>query len=112
LNFTSNKIPNYIMQRSKFIKNAAASSAAFSIVQSFVRGKKHVPPSDTLYVAAFGVGGRGAGVITGLDEPGTVNYVSLCDVDARRAAETFLHHEKVPRYTDFRKVYDKHLEPY
>jgi predicted dehydrogenase len=109
LNFTSNKIPNDIMQRRKFIKNAAASSAAFSIVPSFVMGKKHVPPSDTLYVAAFGVGGRGAGVMNGLDETGKVKYVSLCDVDERRAAETFLKHEKVPRYKDFRKVYDKHL---
>lgn len=98
------------MQRRKFIKNAAASSAVFSIVPSFVLGKGHVPPSDTLYVAAFGVGGRGAAVMNGLDETGKVKYVSLCDVDERRAGETFKLHEKVPRYKDYRKVYDKHLD--
>lgn len=97
------------MQRRKFIKNAAASSAAFSIVPSFVLGKGHVPPSDTLYMAAFGVGGRGASVMDGLDATGKVKYVALCDVDARRAADTFKKHSKVPKYKDYREVYDKHL---
>ena len=46
------------MQRRKFIKNTAAASATFSIVPSFVLGKNHVPPSDTLYMAGFGAGGR------------------------------------------------------
>lgn len=97
------------MQRRKFIKNAAVSSAAFSIVPSFVLGKQHTPPSDTLYVAAFGVGGRGSGVINGLDATGKVKFVSLCDVDERRAAPTFKKFPKVPRYKDFRKVYDERL---
>ena len=55
------------MQRRKFIKNAAAATAAFSIVPSFVLGKNHVPPSDTLYMAGFGIGGRGGGVIWIID---------------------------------------------
>lgn len=97
------------MQRRKFIKNVAASSAAFSIVPSFVMGKTHVPPSDTLYIAAFGVGGRGAGVIKGLDETKKVKFVALCDVDDRRAAETYQLYPQASRYKDFRKVYDKHL---
>ena len=97
------------MQRRKFIKNAAASTAVFSIVPSFVLGKGHVPPSDTLYVAAFGVGGRGASVMEGLDLTGKVKYVCLCDVDDSRAAETYLKHPDVPKFKDFRKVYDKHL---
>ncbi|MEA1786621.1 Gfo/Idh/MocA family oxidoreductase [Arenibacter sp. GZD96] len=98
------------MQRRKFIKNAAASSAVFSIVPSFVLGKNHVAPSDTLYIGAFGVGGRGAGVMNGLDETAKVKFVTLCDVDDRRAAETYAKFPKAKRYTDFRKVYDKHLD--
>lgn len=97
------------MKRRKFIKNTAASSAAFSIVPSYVLGKEHVPPSDTLYVAAFGVGGRGSGVMNGLDNTGKVKYVALCDVDERRAKRTFNKHKDVARYKDFRKVYDNHL---
>jgi predicted dehydrogenase len=98
------------MQRRKFIKEAAATTAAFSIVPSFVLGKSHVPPSDTLYIGAFGVGGRGAGVIQGLHETQKVKFVALCDVDDRRAAETYANFPDVKRYKDFRKVYDNHLK--
>lgn len=97
------------MKRRTFLKNTAAGSAAFTIVPSFVLGKNHVPPSDTLYVAAFGVGGRGAGVMRGLDATGKVKYVALCDVDDRRAAGTFKQHPKVPKYRDYRKVFERHL---
>ena len=98
------------MQRRTFIKNVSASSAVFSIVPSYVLGKGHVPPSDTLYVAAFGVGGRGLGVIQSLQETGKVKFVSFCDVDERRAAQTYELFPDVKRYTDFRKVYDKQLK--
>lgn len=47
------------MKRRSFIKKSAAASAAFTIVPSFVLGGSHVPPSDTLYIGAVGVGGRG-----------------------------------------------------
>ena len=98
------------MQRRKFLKNTAAASAAFSIVPSHVLGKTHVAPSDTLYVGAFGVGGRGHGVINGLASTGKVKFVSFCDVDDRRAERTFKEFPDVKRYKDFRKVYDKHLK--
>lgn len=97
------------MQRRTFIKNAAAASATFSIVPSFVLGKTHTPPSDTLYMGAFGVGGRGAGVIQGLNDTTKVKFVAFCDVDERRAAETYALYPDVKRFTDFRKVYDTHL---
>ncbi|GGG40007.1 dehydrogenase [Croceivirga lutea] len=100
------------MQRRKFIKNATASAAAFTIVPSHVLGKTHVPPSDTLYVAGFGVGGRGSGVINGLHNTGKVKFVALCDVDERRAGETFKKFPKAKTYKDFRKVYDKHLKEF
>ena len=47
------------MKRRSFIQKSAAASAAFTIVPSFVLGKAHVAPSDTLYINAVGVGGRG-----------------------------------------------------
>ena len=97
------------MKRRIFVKNLATTSTAFSIVPSFVLGKNHVPPSDTLYVSAFGVGGRGASVMRGLDMTKKVKYVSLCDVDDRRAASSYMKYPKVKRYKDFRKVFDNHL---
>ncbi len=97
------------MQRRKFLKNTVTTSAAFTIVPSFVLGKNHVPPSDTLYVAAFGVGGRGHGVIQGLAATKKVKFVAFCDVDERRAARTYKEFPKIKRYKDFRKIYDAHL---
>ena len=98
------------MQRRKFLKNASAASAAFTIVPSYVLGKTHVPPSDTLYVGAFGVGGRGRGVIEGLAGTQKVKFVAFCDVDDRRAQPTYELFPDVKRFKDFRKVYDKHLK--
>ena len=51
------------MKRRSFIQKSAAASAAFTIVPSFVLGKSHVAPSDTLYIGAVGVGGRGESVV-------------------------------------------------
>ena len=98
------------MQRRKFIKHTAVASTAFTIVPSFVLGKTHTPPSDTLYMGAFGVGGRGAGVIQGLNATQKVKFVALCDVDDRRAAETYAAYPDIKQFKDYRKVYDKHLK--
>ena len=97
------------MKRRKFIKKSAAASAVFSIVPSFVMGKGHVPPSDTLYVGAFGVGGRGSGVMQGMAATNKVKFVTLCDVDGQRASDSYKKYPKAKKYKDFRKVYDKHL---
>jgi len=98
------------MQRRKFIKNTAAASAVFSIVPSFVLGKNHVPPSDTLYMAGFGIGGRGGGVIRELTDTKKVKFIALCDVDDRQIAGSTNLYPQAKLYKDFRKVYDKHLK--
>jgi predicted dehydrogenase len=98
------------MQRRKFIKNTVAASAVFSIVPSFVLGKNHVPPSDTLYMAGFGIGGRGGGVIRELTDTKKVKFIALCDVDDRQIAGSTKLYPQAKLYKDFRKVYDKHLK--
>lgn len=98
------------MKRRSFIKKSAAASAAFTIVPSFVLGKQHVAPSDTLYMAAIGVGGRGGGVVSELFETGKVKFVALCDVDENRAGNTFSLHPNAKKYKDFRKLYDAHIK--
>lgn len=98
------------MQRRKFIKKSAAASAVFSIVPSFVMGKNHVPPSDTLYMAGFGAGGQGGGDIQGLFATGKVKFVALCDVDERMASGTYQKFPDAKKYKDFRKVFENHLK--
>lgn len=97
------------MKRRSFLKQAGASSLAFTIVPSFVLGKRHTAPSDLLYVSCFGVGGRGEGVIHELVSTTKVRLVALCDVDRKRAMNTIQTYPNVKFYQDFRDVYDKHL---
>ena len=56
-------------------------------------------------MAAIGSGGQGASNI-GAAAP-TENIVALCDVDDRRAANTFTRFPKATKYKDFRQMLDK-----
>src|SRR6476469_7468155 len=62
-------------------------------------------PNEKLNFAAIGSGGQGASNI-GAAAP-TENIVALCDVDDRRAAQTFTRFEKATKYKDFRIMLDK-----
>jgi predicted dehydrogenase len=61
-------------------------------------------PNEKLNIAAIGAGGKGASDIGGCL---TENIVALTDVDAKRAERTFQRFEKAPKYTDFRRMFDK-----
>jgi hypothetical protein len=62
-------------------------------------------PSEKLNFAAIGSGGQGASNISAAAP--TENIVALCDVDDRRAAETYKRFPKAPTYRDFRQMLDK-----
>lgn len=62
-------------------------------------------PNEKLNFAAIGSGGQGASNIRAASP--TENIVALCDVDDRRAAETFKNFPNAPRYRDFRQMLDK-----
>jgi hypothetical protein len=64
--------------RRAFLTNAATTAAAFAIVPRHVLGRGLTPPSDTLNIAAVGVGGMGR---TNLINLSSQNIVALCDVD-------------------------------
>ena len=97
------------MKRRSFLKQTAAASAAFSIVPSYVLGGNHIAPSDTLYIAGIGVGGRGGGVVREMTQHGKVKFVALCDVDDKMGEASYKMHPKASKYRDFRRVYDNHL---
>ncbi len=61
-------------------------------------------PNEKLVIAAIGVGGRGAGNVSGVASE-TIAY--LCDVDDRHAAGTFNRFPKAKKYYDFRRMFDK-----
>jgi len=61
-------------------------------------------PNEKLNIAAIGAGGKGASDIAGCQGE---NIVAMADPDSKRAEKTFAAFPKVPKYTDFRRMFDK-----
>jgi predicted dehydrogenase len=93
------------ISRRRFVQGAGAGVALFTIVPRHVLGgpgKK--APSDKINIAGIGVGGQGGSDIRAV---GGENIVALCDVDDRRAADTYKRFAKAKRFRDFRKMLDE-----
>jgi predicted dehydrogenase len=99
--------PSKELSRRDFIKNAGLAAAAFTIVPRFVLGKGYKAPSDMLYVAGIGVGGKGEGDIASFAKSGKAEIAYLCDVDDRRAAKSVAAFPKAKYYKDYRQMLDK-----
>src|SRR5258705_12419025 len=74
------------LSRRRFVTNAALTGAGFAIVPRHVLGKGFTAPSDTLNVAAVGVGGQGRANLVNLAGE---NVVAICDVDWEYADKGF-----------------------
>lgn len=61
-------------------------------------------PNEKLNIAAIGAGGKGYSDIAGCR---TENIVAFADPDDKRAARTFTQYPDVPKYKDFRRMFDK-----
>jgi len=81
----------------------AVPAAGFGSVPS-LKSMGYKSPNEKLNIASIGAGGKAASDITGCE---TENIVALCDPDAKRAERMFKKYEKLPKYTDFRKMLDK-----
>jgi predicted dehydrogenase len=102
--------------RRQFIKQAGVAAAAFYIVPRFtLGGKGFIAPSDTLYIAGVGVGGKGTSDLTGFagspDKTTIGNpkarIAFLCDVDDRQAADSRKNFPNAKYYKDYRVMLDK-----
>jgi predicted dehydrogenase len=61
-------------------------------------------PNEKLNVAAIGAGGKGNSDIAGCK---TENIVAMADPDDKRAEKTYSQYPNVPKYKDFRRMFDK-----
>lgn len=96
------------IRRRDFIKATALGATAFTIVPRFVLGGKHfTPPSDTLYIAGIGVGGKGTSDLTGFVKHPKAKVAFLCDVDDRMAVESKKNFPAAKYFRDFREMLDK-----
>jgi hypothetical protein len=98
------------ISRRKFLKTGATAMLGMvvtpTIVPNVVLGKSagHISPSDKLNILGVGVGGRGFGVLKGLESQ---NIIGLCDVDWRYSAPAFKHFPNAKQYYDYRKMFDE-----
>ncbi|MFZ5430840.1 MAG: Gfo/Idh/MocA family protein [Bacteroidota bacterium] len=98
--------------RRHFLKQALALSA-FSVTPGLLAGQtftsgKPVSPSDRVNLACIGIGNRGGEIINALYNTGLCNIVALCDVDmgAPHTQAILGKFPDVPRFQDFRKMFD------
>ena len=94
--------------RRRFIKNTTIALSAFSIVPRFtLGGRGFIAPSDTVYIAGIGVGGKGTSDLTGFAKNPHAKIVVLCDVDDRMAGESKKNFAQAKYYKDFRRMLDE-----
>lgn len=86
------------LQRRNFLKASAAGLFIPSILNAQNRGE------DKLRLAMIGVGGRGSSHV---NQMSSQEFVAFCDVDEKRAASTYEKFPHVPRFKDFRVMFDK-----
>jgi len=100
--------PAASLSRRNFLKTAGVAAAAFTILPRFVLGGKgFIPPSDTVYIAGIGVGGKGTSDLTGFAKNTHAKVVFLCDVDDRMIADSKKNFPEAKYYKDFRVMLDK-----
>lgn len=90
--------------RRTFLKSTAAASAAFTIVPRHVLGRGFTAPSDTIRLAAIGIGGKGDSDIQGIVKAGA-SVAALCDVDWRAGRASFGRFPDARRFKDYREMF-------
>jgi len=107
--FLNNYKIRIMFNRREFLKNSAllGSAAMFVGSQSVARAQKKYGANDILKVALVGCGGRGYAVIDSLEKVPQVKFVAFCDVDDKRASKAYQKYPAVPRFRDYRVMFDK-----
>ncbi|CAN5304655.1 Gfo/Idh/MocA family oxidoreductase [soil metagenome] len=93
--------------RRNFLKTLGLATLGFTIVPRHVLGKGFTAPSDKLYVAGIGAGGKGQSDIANFAKSGKAEIAFLCDVDDRRAATSVKDFPKAKYYKDYRIMLEK-----
>lgn len=98
--------------RRKFLTDTLLATAAATAIPSFLFSNELKFPkttADKVNLACVGIGNRGADIIRELYNTGLANIVALCDVDmeAPQTLDILKQFPNVPRFKDFRQMFDK-----
>jgi predicted dehydrogenase len=94
------------MRRRSFLKGVLATGAASMFVPRLVLGAS---TTNKVNLACVGIGNRGADDVKALYATGLANIVALCDTDmgAPHTQAILKMFPDVPRFQDFRQMFDK-----
>lgn len=105
------------LSRRDFIKKVMTLSAAAALpscligknIDDSLNALKAISPNEKINLACCGIGNRGGSIINDLYNTGMVNIVALCDTEigAAHTLGILNRFPKVPRFQDFRKMFDK-----
>ena len=97
----SDKFLNGVVSRRHVV---AAGLAPLIVPRHVLGGPGYQAPSDTLAIAAVGIGGMGRNYLDGCKAE---KIVALCDLDHNYAAKVFATYPAARRYHDYREMLDK-----
>jgi len=102
----------YMTTRRNFIKTATLASAGFALGSARLNAKSYqqiIGANDRVNLACVGIGNQGNAIIKQFNRTGLANVVALCDVDleAKHTQEILGMFPDVPRFKDFRVMFDK-----
>nr|WP_028296066.1 Gfo/Idh/MocA family oxidoreductase [Olivibacter sitiensis] len=99
---------NHYLSRRSFIAKTAMAGGAMLLSNSVLGKVSLAKPNERVNLACVGIGNRAAEIIKELYKTGLCNIVALCDVDmgAKQTLEIQKMFPDVPRFQDFRKLFD------
>ena len=89
--------------RRDFLKTSLGAASLLALPR-FAIGQAGPPPSRKLNLAFIGAGGQAEAAYSGCEGE---NFVALCDVDDKRAADAYAKYPGAKRFKDFRVMLDK-----
>lgn len=100
------------MRRRSFLKGMLATGAVSLLTPRSLFAADGTPAAAStakVRLACIGIGNRGAEVVAALHATGLANIVALCDTDmgAKHTLKTLEKFPNVPRFQDFRKMFDQ-----
>lgn len=100
---------NHHFSRRSFIKKSVLAGGAISLANSSFGSILMAKPNERVNLAAVGIGNRAAEILLEFHKTGLCNIVALCDVDmgAKHTLAILEKFPDVPRFQDFRVMFDK-----
>ncbi len=100
---------NHHFSRRSFIKKSVIAGGAVTLAHSGIGNILMAKPNERVNLAAVGIGNRAAEILLEFHKTGLCNIVALCDTDmgAKHTQAILEKFPEVPRFQDFRVMFDK-----